>query len=151
MLKLEVNNESGARIVKKSFQGLCKSFEVVLAKVIDKKLKGRDGLVDLVFIDDKMMKAMNSEYRKKDSPTDVLTFAYLDVTDYEKDEGDVIVADIFISVDTIKRQAKEKGHSNLKEMQIMFVHGLLHAFGFDHKNNKAEKEMNKWAKKVLEA
>ena len=103
-----------------------------------------------MLIDDATIKAMNKEYRKKDSPTDVMSFAYLEVTDYKKEKGDVIVGDIFISDDTAKKQAKEKGHSLKKELEILFVHGLLHCFGFDHRTDKEEAEMEKWAKKILE-
>lgn len=149
MLKLEINNETGTRVVKKPFAELVSKFDKVLNKVVKEKIGKQGGLIDLVFIDDETMKAMNGEYRKKNSPTDVLTFAYLEITDYEEDDGDIIVADIFISVDTAKRQAKEKKHSIKREMEILFVHGLLHAFGFDHNNDEEEAEMEGWAKKVL--
>jgi probable rRNA maturation factor len=150
MLKLELTNETKSKVGKKSFSDRTKKFYKTLKKVIDGKLSGCNGLVDLVIVDDDTMKAMNAEYRKKNSPTDVLTFAYLEITEYEDDdEGDVIAADIFISIDTAKAQAKEKGHTILKEMHILFVHGLLHAFGFDHNTDEEEAEMEKWAKKIL--
>jgi len=98
---------------------------------------------------DKSMQALNQEYRKKDEPTDVIAFAYLEVTDYKKEKGDIIVGDIFISIDTAKRQAKERGAALGKELEVLFVHGLLHLFGFDHKTKKQETKMEKWAKKIL--
>mgnify|MGYP003965533001 CR=1 FL=1 len=151
MLKLEITNETKSRISKKTFDELTSKFYKILKKVVDKKLPKKGGLVDLVIINDEAMQAMNLEYREKDSPTDVLTFAYLEVTEHEKEAGDVIAADIFVSVDTAKRQAKEKGHKLQEEMKVLFVHGLLHAFGFDHRNDKEEAEMEKWAKKILGA
>lgn len=149
MIKFGFVNETKAKVSGKSFEVLAAKFYKVLKAHVDKMLLKRDGMVDLVIIDDKKMRAMNKEYRDKDMPTDVISFAYLEVTQYEKEEGDIIAGDIFISIDTAKKQAKEKGHSLMKEMEILFVHGLLHCFGFDHKNDKQEKEMEKWAKKIM--
>lgn len=149
MLKFDFTNETKAKITKTFFKKRLDKFYEVLKSMIDKKLLGRSGSMELVLIGDKTMQTMNLEYRKKDSPTDVISFAYLEVTEFEKRKGDVIVGDIFISVDTAKKQAREKGHSLNKEMEILFVHGLLHCFGFDHKTDKQEAEMEKWAKKVL--
>lgn len=149
MLYLGIANETSKRIAKKSFQELGAKFYKTLKKVVDKRLLKRDGGVDLVFVDDDTIQAMNKEYRGKDKPTDVISFAYLEVTEYEESEGDIVVGDIFISVDTAARQAKEKKHSRQKEMEILFVHGLLHLFGFDHQTDAEEAEMEMWAAKIL--
>lgn len=149
MLNFEFTNETKARIGKPSYKKLLDKTYKLLKKPIDEKLFKRDGQIDLVFIDDEKMQDLNLEYRKKNSSTDVISFAYLEVTDYENQEGTVIIGDIFISVDTAKKQAKEHGHSIKKEMEILFVHGLLHLFGFDHQTDKEEAEMEKWAKKIL--
>ena len=149
MLKFGFTNETKARVGKKHFEDLTKKFYKVMKKLVDKKLFGRDGLVDMVVVDDETIAVMNEEYREKVGPTDVISFAYLEVTEYEKEEGDVIVGDIFISIDTIKRQAKEHKLTVQKEMDKMFVHGLLHCFGFDHQNDEEEAEMEGWARQVL--
>ncbi|MBI4235439.1 rRNA maturation RNase YbeY [Candidatus Peregrinibacteria bacterium] len=149
MIKFGFVNETKAKVAKKSFEALAKKFYRVLKPHVDKLLFKRDGLMDLVIVDDKKIQAMNKEYRDKNVPTDVISFAYLEVTQYEKDEGDIIAGDIFISIDTAKKQAKVKGHSLMKEMEILFVHGMLHCFGFDHKNDKQEKEMEKWAGRIM--
>lgn len=149
MLKFGYTNETEKEIDKRVFSATIKKFSEVLAPTIEKKLLKRTGFVDLVLVNDETIQKMNKEYRKKNCPTDVLSFAYLEVTDYEKTKGDVIAGDIFISVDTAKKQAKEKGHNLREELRFLFVHGLLHCFGFDHKTDKQEEEMNKWANKVL--
>lgn len=149
MLKLDFTNETKLKIGKAIFRPLASRFYRVLKTHVDKKLSRRNGLIDLVLIDDKVMHDMNREYRRKNSPTDVISFAYLEITEHERGKGDVIVGDIFISVDTAREQANEKGHTILEELKFLFVHGLLHCFGFDHKNDRQEKEMNAWAKKVL--
>ncbi|MBL4694798.1 rRNA maturation RNase YbeY [Candidatus Gracilibacteria bacterium] len=151
MLKLSVTKEAKCAVANKVFVELSEKFEKVMKKRITEKIKKRNGEVDLVFVSDKKMQEMNLEYRKKNSPTDIISFAYLEVTEYEdwEESEDIIVGDIFISVETAKKQAKEQKHSLEKEMRILFVHGMLHLFGFDHQNDAQEKEMEKWAKKVL--
>ena len=136
MLKFGFTNCSKEKLSKEFFNKYLKVAYKVMKPLIDKKLLKRNGTVDLVIIDDKEMQSMNKQYRGKNNPTDVLSFAYLEVTEYEKEKGDVIVGDIFISVDTAKKQAKEKGHNLKIEMAILFVHGLLHVFGFDHATKK---------------
>lgn len=150
MIKFGFNNTTDEKLSKAFFTKYLRRSEQALKTLLAKLLAGRNGLLDLVLIDDKEMRDMNRQYRKKDSPTDVISFAYLEVTEYKSAKGDIIVGDVFISVDTAKKQAKEKGHDLKTEMAILFVHGLLHVFGFDHNTDKEEAEMEKWAKKILE-
>lgn len=149
MLKFDFTNETKEKLTKALFKKNLDKCSEVLKSLIEKKLHGRNGSIELVLVSDKVIHEMNLEYRKKNSPTDVISFAYLEVTEFEKGKGDVIVGDIFISVDTAKRQAKEKGHDLKHEMEILFIHGLLHCLGFDHKTDKQEAEMEKWANKIL--
>ena len=149
MLKFGFTNETGEKLTKTSYVKLVKKCHELLKAKIDKKLGKRNGHIDLVIIDDAIMKEMNKEYREKNAPTDVISFAYLEVTAFEEGDDEIIIGDIFISVDTAKKQAKKRKHSLKKEMEILFVHGLLHVFGFDHKTDKQEAEMEKWAKKIL--
>lgn len=150
MLKFGFDNETKVKVAGAAFfKKYVERLYQVMKKEIDRKLFKRDGQLDLVLITDRKMRSMNKEYRGKDSTTDVISFAYLEVTDYEKEPGDIIVGDIFISVDTAARQAREKGHDLKKEMAILFVHGLLHCMGFDHNTDEEEAEMEGWAGKVL--
>ena len=87
---------------------------------------------------------MNREYRGVDRPTDVITFALQDEMSelesmYEEIEQEL--GDIFISVDTAKRQAQEYGHSLRREVCFLFTHGLLHLLGYDHMTEEDEKVM----------
>lgn len=149
MLKFGFINETKEKIGKPFFNKYVDKFYEVLRGRIDKKLLKNDGQIDLVLVDNKKIQALNKEYRKQNRPTDVISFAYLEVTEFEKDQGEVIVGDIFISMDMARVQAREKGHDLKKEMAILFVHGLLHCFGFDHNTDEEEAEMEKWAGKVL--
>ena len=149
MLNFEFTNETSEEINPEIFSDrLSKCYEI-LKELISEKTSGKVGLVDLVLVSDPVIEAMNLEYRDKKGPTDVISFAYLEVTDFDENAEEILVGDIFISVDTAKKQAKEKKHSFEKEMEILFVHGLLHLLGFDHNNDEEEAEMEGWAKKIL--
>ena len=137
MTRLDFSNESGVRIQRKIFEDV---FDV-----FTKMFKNKGGIT-LVLVDDKAIKKINSKWRKKNKTTDVISFAYLEG---KKMPLLGVIGDIFISMDTANRQAKEHKHSLEKELQILFTHGLLHVFGFDHQNYSQEKEMEKWAKKIL--
>ncbi|MFH1284487.1 MAG: rRNA maturation RNase YbeY [Candidatus Peregrinibacteria bacterium] len=109
MLKFNFTNETKVKVSGAAFQKLVDKFSKVLKSRVEKALLKRDGEIDLVIVSDKTIHAMNLEYRGKNEPTDVISFAYLEVTEYEKEVGDVIVGDIFISVDTAKKTGKGKG------------------------------------------
>ncbi len=148
MLKFNFVNETKSKQSKKFFEDIVKKLHKVLKAKIEKLLMKRNGLIDLVLTDDRTIKALNHEYRGENKATDVISFAYLEVTEYKKEKGDIIVGDVFISIDTAKKQAKAHKHDLKRELEVLFVHGLLHLFGFDHKTKKQEKEMEKWAKKI---
>ena len=150
MLDLSFTNESSVKIDETLLAERAEIGYEILKDKIDKMLDGRIGQISLALVGDDQIHSLNKEYREKDETTDVLSFAYLEVADFGK--GDTIsVGDIFISVDTAKNQAKIKKHSLEKELEILFVHGFLHLFGFDHGSDKEEKEMEKWAKKILKS
>ena len=69
---------------------------------------------------------------KHDRPTDVIAF--------EMREGGVL-GDIMVSIDTAKRQASEQGHSFLRELTILSLHGLLHLLGYRDKQKKDREAM----------
>jgi probable rRNA maturation factor len=87
---------------------------------------------------DSEIQALNSQFRHQDKPTDVLSFAAMEV-DFPEIEDDVAdltlyLGDIIISVDTAVRQAPEHGYSLRKELAWLASHGLLHLLGWDHPN-----------------
>lgn len=134
-MKLSFHNNFKQKIPKILFEKKIKAFEKVF------NLKPALTL-NLIILSDVEMKKLNKNYRKIDKPTDVLSFSYFQ----KKTAGE-----IFISLEAATRQAKIKRHSLNKELEILFVHGLLHVFGFDHRNDEEEKEMETWAKKIFRA
>ncbi|WJE17694.1 rRNA maturation RNase YbeY [Halobacillus sp. ACCC02827] len=103
--------------------------------------------VSVSFVDDKEIQEINRNYRQKDTPTDVISFAMQELGEGEEevnvlDENmPMILGDIIISVDTAKVQAEEYGHSLERELGFLALHGFLHLLGYDHMNTEDEKKM----------
>jgi probable rRNA maturation factor len=95
---------------------------------------------------DAEIQALNAQFRQKDQPTDVLSFAAMEV-DFPTLEQDpshdspLYLGDIIISVDTASKQAPEHGYSLTKELAWLASHGLLHLLGWDHPDEASLVEM----------
>ncbi len=75
------------------------------------------------------MRDLNRRFRRKDEPTDVLSFP-----GEESPEGRHL-GDIAISVPTARRQANAQGHELSRELQVLLLHGVLHCLGYDHETD----------------
>ena len=60
-----------------------------------------------------------------------------------------VLGDVIISIDKVKEQAEEYGHSFERELSYMLVHGFYHLMGYDHMNEQEKKEMREKEEKVL--
>lgn len=83
--------------------------------------------VNLVFTDSECLRQLNSQYRAKDKPTDVLSF---NIDEGAEPHG--TFGEIYISVDFARTQAAEYGAGLNEELLRLICHGLLHLFGYDH-------------------
>lgn len=92
--------------------------------------------LSLVLCDDAFIRPLNRDYRDKDAPTDVLSFAMQEGDDLLAD--DPVLGDLVISVETATRQAAEQGHDVDAELRVLLVHGLLHLLGYDHEVDEEE-------------
>ena len=88
----------------------------------------------VVLISDRRMSELHHEYLGESGPTDVITF----------DHGE-----IFISVDTARRNAREFGNSLTREIQLYIIHGLLHLHGFDDRGPRPAKRMKAVQESIL--
>ena len=97
--------------------------------------------LSLRLTNDTEIQALNSQFRHLDKPTDVLSFAAMEVDfpEIEVEAGDLAVylGDIIISVDTAVRQAPEHGYSLRRELAWLASHGLLHLLGWDHTDEES--------------
>ena len=87
---------------------------------------------NVIIINNEEIHKINKEYRGIDRPTDVISFALEDYKDIKYENDYRVLGDIYISIDKVKEQAKEYGHSEKRELAFLAVHGLLHLLGYDH-------------------
>ena len=103
--------------------------------------------VDVLLTSDEEIHAMNREVRQVDKATDVLSFPAFDLRpgelpgpeDADPGTGLVPLGDMMISMEHVKAQAKEYGHSNRRELAYLTVHSVLHLLGYDHVDEGPEK------------
>ncbi len=88
---------------------------------------------DILFVNDFEIQEINRDYRTKDRPTDVITFAlFFDSDERFIQDNNIELGEILISLDTAKRQAEEAKIEFEKEVKTLIAHGILHLLGFDH-------------------
>ena len=120
---------------------------------IFKKLGYLKSEISILFIDDIEMRVLNKRYRGKDKTTDVLSFSQIDGYKNSKLRTlntELLLGDVVISVETAKRQAKERGHSFNREVLILLTHGILHLLGYDHEGDKKKAvEMRRKEKELM--
>lgn len=99
-------------------------------------LKGLDFdkiFFDVTFTDGIQTHELNREYRKKDSPADIITFAlFADSEEKFVTDGEIVLGDIVLALDKVEEFAKEKGNTFDYELKFLIAHGILHLLGFDH-------------------
>lgn len=120
-------------------KNLGKLFRIVFDHTLAVLGKDGDYEVSLSLIGDKEMHEMDLKYRNVDRPTDVLTFAF-EEADFVKDEPIVDLGSILIDPTVARRQAKTYSHPFERELCFLFIHGLLHSFGYDHHRGEKEAE-----------
>ncbi len=144
-LNLEKGQEDWEGIVKKV---LNKCFEE--EGLLDSKL-----IMTITFTTPEEIRKINKKYRKIDRATDVLSFPM-----FEKEELDEkiknkdflyedVLGDIIISIDKVREQAEEYGHSFERELSYMLVHGFYHLMGYDHIEEEDKKIMRPKEEKIL--
>lgn len=117
--------------------------------------------LEIIFADREEIKRLNSEFRKIDRETDVLSFPTLDgirgkalkSADYPYDtdeDGKLFLGSIVICTGVAKEQAEEYGHSYVRELFYLAAHGVCHLLGYDHMTEEDKTEMRAKEERVLE-
>ncbi len=106
-----------------------KSWE--LAKKYNKELPYNEVEVSILLTDDEKIQELNKNYRGKNKPTNVISFASIDSEELDIDF--FTAGDIIISYDTVLRESENIGFKN--HFTHLLVHGMLHLAGFDHIND----------------
>lgn len=108
-------------------------------------------MFNVIIVDNQYIHELNKNYRNIDRETDVITFALEDEKEMIAPAGERVLGDIYISLDKAKSQAKEYGHSLLRELSFLAVHGFYHLLGYDHMTQQDEVIMFSKQEEVLHA
>ena len=96
----------------------------------------------VLLTNNKKMKSLNFKFRKKNKPTDVLSFPFINI-----EKKSVYIGDIAISFEVVNQRSKTSNF--FLELDKMWIHGYFHLIGYDHRKIKDFKKMNKKENLVL--
>ena len=151
-LKIYFENEQDKVVLKYKLKMLVRE---AIEATLDLENYGNPCEVSVTFTDNEGIRAVNSQFRGIDAPTDVLSFP---LTEYESasfpvaDEPESSLGDIVISLERAEEQAAEFGHSFEREIAFLTVHSMLHLLGYDHVNSEEEDaEMRRRQREILES
>lgn len=111
--------------------------------------------ISILLVDNDFIQDLNQSYRGLNQPTDVLSFALEDelrgedIPDFFTFEDNYALGDIVISMETAQKQAIEYGHSLVRELAFLTVHGMLHLLGYDHQDEEEKQKMRQQEENIL--
>lgn len=125
-----------------------KTFKKVLKKYLPKEkvLLSNQSTFSLLLTNNKEIQYLNKKFRKKNKPTDVLSFYLIE----KEQKSNKYLGDIVISIETARKQANKEKISIEEELLKLFIHGYLHLLGYDHKKSKETKVMFSLQESTLE-
>ena len=106
--------------------------------------------VNIILTDNKFIQSINKDYRKKNRPTDVISFAYRDDLFPSLNGKIEELGDIYISLEKASEQASDYGVSLKDELKRLLIHGILHLIGYDHEiSDEEEKKMSGMEERIF--
>ena len=135
-------------------------YETTIKKVLEKcfqeeKLDKTKLYIEVTLTTPEQIQKINKKFRKIDKATDVLSFPIFEKEEIEiglkenKFQNKSILGSIIISIEKVKEQAKEYGHSFERELSYMLVHGFYHLMGYDHIEKNDKVQMRKKEENIL--
>ncbi len=92
---------------------------------------------DFLYCDSKKTHEINREYREKDYPADIITFAiFADSEEKFIFDGEINLGEVIIALDKVIEEAEKKGVTKEHELAFLISHGILHLLGFDHQTEE---------------
>lgn len=131
-IKIYFENETDIKISDE----IITNMERVIKKTVDSDYDGRSFEVSITIVTNDEIRVLNAEYRGKNAPTDVLSFP---MDEFENSGHTEPLGDIVISIERAEEQAKEYGHSLMRELCFLTAHSTLHLLGYDHENGDEER------------
>ncbi len=100
------------------------------AHAVCKELDLSNKIISVILTDQEVVRDLNRKYRNIDATTDVLSFSLSKI-----DAAEPMLGEILIDVERAAQQAEEYGHTLIKEVAFLIMHGILHLIGYDHDEN----------------
>ena len=151
MIKINVitNNNNWFNYIKRPNYYLDKKIKKLNSKV--KEFKKNEIFCTLLLSGGNEIKSLNKKFRKKNKETDVLSFPFHTKKEFKnkiKTKQDLYLGDIIINLDKVKDKKIIKNFK--KEFDRLWIHGLAHLFGHDHKKDKDFRKMQQIEKRYFE-
>lgn len=144
---IEINYDNTDKIEEESLIEKVVSF-VLTEEKIKKNLD-----VYITLTNNETIRKINAEHRNIDKATDVLSFPMFERSEIDKlrieDDAEDILGDIIVSVEKVREQAEEYGHSFSRELAYLVTHGMLHLLGYDHIIEEEKKVMREREEEIL--
>ena len=106
--------------------------------------ENKDIIINLSLSNGESVRKLNAQFRGKDKPTNVLSFANIDDDDFEnmlETSNEIELGDIVVALETLKKEAEVKNILLRNHFAHLTVHGILHLFGYDHQDDDEADEM----------
>ena len=130
-----------------------KLIEKVVSTVLEMEQIKKKLDVYITLTNNENIRKINAEHRQIDKATDILSFPMFDRSEIDSlkvdDEMEDILGDIIVSVEKVREQAEEYGHSFERELAYLVTHGMLHLLGYDHMIDEEKVVMRKREEEIL--
>jgi len=147
MRKIEVFTEGEVSL---PYSGITKDYILTCSEKVLEHTGTDNVSVSIILTDNETIHEINLEYRGKDKPTDVISFAYRDEPFPAPDNIAEELGDIYISLEKAIGQAAEYEVTLQAEMKRLLIHGILHLLGYDHeKSPEDEKKMQDFEERLI--
>ncbi|MCL1834264.1 MAG: rRNA maturation RNase YbeY [Leptospirales bacterium] len=125
------------------YNGIGKKFFTAAAEKVFNIIDIDNISINIILTDNKFIRSINKDYREKNRPTDVISFAYRDAASPDESfpaitEAIEELGDIYISLEKASEQSSAYGVSLKDELKRLLIHGILHLLGYDHEISKEE-------------
>mgnify|MGYP001640442627 CR=1 FL=1 len=144
----ELDNEKYNEFIDKLYEDSYLESYIKKVLEIEEVEAERPLYLSLLLTDNKNIQVINREYRDKDAPTDVISFAYHETDDFNIGPFDTL-GDIIISLERVDEQSSEYNHSFEREFYYVLTHGILHILGYDHIEEEDKKVMREREETIL--
>ncbi len=138
--------------------------DAVMKEVLLQENCPYESQINLLLTDNEGIRGYNAEFRDIDRETDVLSFPNVDYQKpadfsgledreslyFDPESMELILGDIIVSVDKVKEQAANYGHSEKREFAFLIAHSMLHLCGYDHMEEEEAKVMETKQEEVLQ-